>query len=125
MELVSLIIEIPQQLIGHTNNIINELYGNISENILSDHMLDPVILASKNDDCTLINTDILNQLPGEQRIYHSYDKIICDNDNGINNYPVEFLPPHKIVLKVNCIVLLITNLNTKEALVNAHQIYAS
>jgi len=74
----------------------------------------------------LINTDILNQIPGEQKIYHSYDKIICDNGNDINNYPVEFfnsliisgLPPHKIILKVNCIVLLIRNLNTKEALVN-------
>jgi hypothetical protein len=28
------------------------------------------------------------------------------------------LPPHKLVLKVNCIVLPIRNLNTKEALVN-------
>jgi hypothetical protein len=28
------------------------------------------------------------------------------------------LPRHKLVLKVNCIVLLIRNLNTKEALVN-------
>ena len=83
------------------------MYGNISENILSDNILVPVILPSKNDDCTLINTDILNQIPGEQRIYHSYDKIICDNDidNDINNYPVEFLnsltisglSPHKIV----------------------------
>ena len=45
-------IEIPQQLIGHKNNIINEVYGNISENILSDNILDPVILAPKNDDCT-------------------------------------------------------------------------
>ena len=44
----------------------------------------------------------------------------------MTNYPVEFLnsltisdlPPHKIVLKVNCIVFLIRNLNTKEALVN-------
>ena len=53
-------------------------------------------------------------------------KIICDNDNDINNYPVEFLKSltisdlqvHKIVLKVDCIVLLIRNLNTKEALVN-------
>lgn len=67
-----------------------------------------------------------NRIPGEQKTYHSYDKIICDDDNEINNYPVEFLnsltisglPPHKLVLKVNCIVLLIRNLNTKEALVN-------
>jgi ATP-dependent DNA helicase PIF1 len=28
------------------------------------------------------------------------------------------LPPHMLVLKVNCIVLSIRNLNTKEALVN-------
>ena len=40
---------------------------------------------------TLINTDILNQIPGEQRIYHSYDEIMCDNDNDISNYSVEFL----------------------------------
>ena len=46
------IIEIPQQLIGDKNNIIYEVYGNISENILSDNILDPVVLASKNDDCT-------------------------------------------------------------------------
>jgi PIF1 helicase. len=74
----------------------------------------------------LINTDILNQIPGEETKYHSYDKIICDNGNDINNYPVEFLnsltisglPPHKLVLKVNCIVLPIRNLNTKKVLVN-------
>jgi PIF1 helicase. len=88
--------------------------------------LDSVILAPKNNDCTLINTDILNQIPGEQRTYHSYDKITCDNDNDINNYAVEFLnsltisglSSHKMVLKVNCIVLLIINLNTTAALVN-------
>ena len=74
----------------------------------------------------MINTDILNQIPGEQRTYHRYDKIICDDDNGINKYPAEFLdsltisglPPHKLILKVNCIALLMRNLNTKEALVN-------
>ena len=41
------IIEIPQQLIGDKYNIINEVYGNISENILSDNILDSVILAPK------------------------------------------------------------------------------
>ena len=74
----------------------------------------------------MINNDILNQIPGEQRTYHSYDKIICDDDNDINKYPVEFLnslaisglPPQKLVLEVNCIILLIRNLNKKKALVN-------
>ena len=52
--------------VGDKNNIINEVYGNISENILSDNILDSVILEPKNYDCTLINTDIFNQIPGEQ-----------------------------------------------------------
>ena len=41
--------EIPKQLIGDKNNIINEVYGNISENIHSDNIMDPVILTYKND----------------------------------------------------------------------------
>ena len=42
-------------------------------------ILKSVILAPKNDDCTFINTVILNRIPGEQKTYHSYDKIICDD----------------------------------------------
>ena len=80
-------IEIPQKFIGDKNDI-NEVYGYISENILSDNILDSVILAPENNDCTWINSDILNQIPGQQRTYHSYDKIICDNDNDISE---EFL----------------------------------
>ena len=40
-------IEIPQQLMGDKNYIINEVYENISENILSDNILDSIILAPK------------------------------------------------------------------------------
>jgi hypothetical protein len=35
-----------------------------------------------------------------------------------NSLTIGGLAPHKLVLKVNCIVLPIRNLNTKEALVN-------
>jgi hypothetical protein len=35
-----------------------------------------------------------------------------------NSLTISGLPPHKLVLKVNCIVLLLGNLNTKEALVD-------
>ena len=92
------------------------------EYFITDNILKSVILAPKNDDSTFINTDILNRIPAEQITYHSYDNILCDDDNEINSYPVEFLnsltlsglPPHKLVLKVNCIVLLIRNLNTRK-----------
>lgn len=51
---------------------------------------------------------------------------MCDDVREQANYPVEFLntltvsglPPHKLILKENCIVLLIRNLNTGKALVN-------
>lgn len=120
------IIEIPQNLVGHEENVIDEIYGDITQNLLSDRILNSVVLAPTNDDCSIINKDVLNRLPGEAKIYYSYDKICCDDDNEVNNYPVEFLnsiaisglPPHKLELKINFIVLLIRNLNTSEALVN-------
>ena len=97
------IIEMSQHLIGDENNIINQVHRNISENILLDNVLKSVILAPKRDYCTFINTDILIQIPGKPKTYYSYDKIVCDDDDEINNYPVEFinslticgLPPHK------------------------------
>ena len=42
------IIEIPQQLIGDKNNINNEMYGNISENIVSDNILDSFFFLYSN-----------------------------------------------------------------------------
>lgn len=94
--------------------------------LLSDRILKSVILAPTNEDCSLINSDVLNRMPGNSRSYFSYDKVITDNENEINNYPVEFLnsiivsglPPHKLDLKIDCVVLLIKNLNTSKALVN-------
>lgn len=32
-------------------------------------------------------------MPGDEKIYNSYDKIICEHENQINDYPVEFLIP--------------------------------
>ncbi|XP_075170171.1 ATP-dependent DNA helicase PIF1-like [Haematobia irritans] len=65
-------------------------------------------------------------LPGNSKIYSSFDEIITDDIRERDNYPVEFLntlsvsgmPPHKLELKINCIVLLIRNLDTNKSLVN-------
>lgn len=102
------VIEIPQHLVGNEANMIRDVFGNIEENILSDSMVNSVILAPTNEDCGMINTDILNRMLDEFKTYFSYDKIICDDEREINNYPIEFLnflnvsglPPHKLSLKV-------------------------
>lgn len=60
------VIEISQQLKEDTNNFIDEVYLNVSKNILLENILNSIILATLNDNCTLINTDILNQIPSEQ-----------------------------------------------------------
>lgn len=73
------IIEIPHHLLGNINNIISEIFGNIADNILSEHMLTSVILAPTNEDYNFINEDILNRIPGEEKVYYSSDKLICDD----------------------------------------------
>ena len=72
---------------------------------------------------TLFPLLISFKIPDEPTTCYSCYKIIVDNDNEINNSPVEFsnsltisgLSPHKLVLKVNCVVLLIRNSKTKKA----------
>lgn len=120
------VIQIPNHLIGDENNIIDNVFGDIGQNILSDRILKSVVLAPTNEDCSLINQDVLNRMPGQQRVYHSYDKVRSEDNFQVNDYPVEFLnslsvsglPPHKLILKVNAVVILIRNLDTKKALVN-------
>lgn len=73
-----------------------------------------------------MNLEIMNRMHGDEKAYHSLDKVVSDDVREQNNFPVEFLnslsvsglPPHKLVLKESCIVLLIRNLNTSKALVN-------
>ncbi|XP_071044363.1 ATP-dependent DNA helicase PIF1-like [Parasteatoda tepidariorum] len=65
-------------------------------------------------------------MPGEERTYISCDSVVTDNEHEQTLYPTEFLnslsvsglPPHKLTLKKNAIVLLIRNLNTSKALIN-------
>lgn len=120
------VIEIPSHLLGNVENIIDDVYGDLNISIETSQILNSVILAPKNEDCNFINTEILNRLPGEEKTYSSYDTVISDDPQSHAAYPVEFLnsltlsgfPSHKLVLKQNCIVLLIRNFNTGKGLVN-------
>ncbi len=48
-------------------------------------------------------------------------KVVCDNEEEANNYPIEFLnsltppgmPPHKLLLKPGSIVMLLQNFDIR------------
>ena len=75
------------------------------------------ILAPKNDVVDNINSNILKQLPGQERCYKSIDTVI-ETDQAVH-YPTEFLnslqppgmPPHNLVLKVGSPIMLLRNID--------------
>ena len=84
------------------------------------------ILCPRNDSCLEINHSILSKLPGAVVTFTSMDSTVSDDEDELNNYPIEFLntlhpsglPPHKLNLKKGAIVLLLKNLDFKKGLCN-------
>ena len=73
-----------------------------------------------------LNEQILQLLPGETVTSTSVDSIISDDNEETQMYPLEFLnsltpsgmPPHKLNLKLNSVVMLLQNLSLKNGLCN-------
>ena len=92
----------------------------------SSGLHDKVILTPKNEHCLAVNERVLATIPGEGRTYLSADSVKCDNQEEGQNYPVEFLnsltpsgmPPHRLNLKVNAVVMLLRNLSLSQGLCN-------
>ena len=110
-----------------TNDVCNDIYKNINNNY---HFSQSVILSSHNEEVNMLNNKILNLINSEAVIYYSIDhathKGVDQTDENIHlNYPIEMLnnireglPPHKIILKVNAIIMLIRNLSIVDGLCN-------
>lgn len=114
-------IEIPPECVCD-GDLIDEVFST------SDHsnLQDRVILSPKNEHCLQVNERVLGTLPGEVRTYISADSVKCDNEEERQNYPTEFLnsltpsgmPPHRLNLKVNAVVMLLRNLSLRQGLCN-------
>ena len=72
---------------------------------LSSDLTTTVLLTPKNEaSLALLNNQVLNRLEGEKRLYLSVDRVVCDNKEEEQNYPLEFinsltpsgLPEHKL-----------------------------
>ena len=101
------------------SNIITSIFSDFNEEDVTKR----VILTPTNAEALALNEQILQLLPGEAVTYTSVDSIISDETQM---YPLEFLnsltpsgmPPHKLNLKLNCVVMLLRNLSLKDGLCN-------
>ncbi|KMQ95402.1 atp-dependent dna helicase pif1-like protein [Lasius niger] len=118
-------IQIPEDFISK-ESIINEIFGDrITKEQIRENS-DRAILCPKNEDTFKINDEILRLMEGEEKEYLSIDSIMSDDPQEQLNFPTEFLnsvtpsgmPVHKLKIKVNAIVILLRNLNTKKGLCN-------
>ncbi|XP_043466344.1 ATP-dependent DNA helicase pif1-like [Leptopilina heterotoma] len=120
------VLEIPKDLISN-GNLIDEIYGSsISPNDSS--VYSSCILSLTNAEVLDMNECILSRLEAEEVVYYSNDSHVDDdNPENLNNLiPIEFLnsltpdglPPHKLPLKVGCIIMLLRNLNLAQGLCN-------
>ncbi|XP_031333809.1 uncharacterized protein LOC116163816 [Photinus pyralis] len=94
-----------------------------------EEVADRLILSARRVDVRELNRKILNVLPGEERVYLSADKSLVDNpilDVHAAVHDVVYLneenpsgfPPHRLVLKSNCLVILLKNIDVKQGLSN-------
>lgn len=113
-------------------DLIDEIYldlwdlPSISENQIRQYFSQRVILAARNIDVDSINDAVLQRLPNNSKVYASADSAF--NDAGVPNdaIPHEYLntiavpgmPLHEAVLKLNCPIILLRNLNQHEGLCN-------
>lgn len=95
-----------------------KVFPNIKSNFENYQWLtERAILAPKNECVNIINTRILQKLPGAVKSYVSIDTVV-DINNAVH-YPTEFLnsleppgmPPHNLTLKIGSSIMLLRNLD--------------
>ena len=109
----------------NTTDLINKVYEDFGKNYQNiDYLMNRGILVTTNKLADQINQDVLSLLSTEEKTYFSADIIVNENEPDL--YPTEFLnslnfsgiPPHKLTLKLNCVVMCVRNLNTAKGLCN-------
>ncbi|KFM63116.1 hypothetical protein X975_02263, partial [Stegodyphus mimosarum] len=105
-------------LIDNIQELVNNVYpdiDNISYKTIS-WFKERAILSPTNEQVDKVNNLILSKIDAPTKIYYSVDTVL-DLEEAVH-FPTEFLnslnpsglPPHKMVLKVGCPVILLRNL---------------
>ncbi|XP_020266489.1 ATP-dependent DNA helicase RRM3-like [Asparagus officinalis] len=106
------------------DSLINSIFPSLDENFKSiDYMKDRAILATKNEYVDMLNDRLIKRFPGEGKDFYSFDEAVDDTNH---HYQEEFLntllpnglPPHKLMLKKYCLIILLRNLDPTNGLCN-------
>ncbi|KAL7106310.1 hypothetical protein ACP275_07G104200 [Erythranthe tilingii] len=124
-------VKIPEEMIIDYDNdedsihrLITAIFPSLGENSHSaGYMTGRAILATRNEHVDKLNEKLISIFPGESREYHSYDEAIDDTNNFydeefLNSLTPNGLPPHKLLLKKNCPIILLRNLDPSNGLCN-------
>uniref|UniRef100_A0A914XLI5 ATP-dependent DNA helicase n=1 Tax=Plectus sambesii TaxID=2011161 RepID=A0A914XLI5_9BILA len=117
--------ELPMSCLAE-NDLIDDIFRQEINTDNIDKVASKVILCPKNEATLQINNEALKRIPGPEKTYTSIDKVICLDGEDPSEYPKEIfyfltptgMPPHKLILKVGAIVMLLRNLNIKMGLCN-------
>ncbi|KAK4394705.1 ATP-dependent DNA helicase RRM3 [Sesamum angolense] len=124
-------IRIPEEMIVKYDNeedsikrLIRAIFPSLNTRAHSaDYMTGRAILAAKNEHVDRLNETLISLFPGEEKIFNSFDEAVDDTHNYyeeefLNSLTPNGLPPHKLVSKKTCPIILLRNLDPSNGLCN-------
>ncbi|KAG7955672.1 hypothetical protein I3843_11G084800 [Carya illinoinensis] len=106
------------------DHLIDAVFHDIHEySINISAMMNRAILKPKNSYVDEINALLIHRFPGELKRYYSFDEVIDVSEQSVmedflNTLTPNGLPPHELLLKINCSIMLLRNINPSEGLCN-------
>ena len=115
-------ITVPESCITE-NNLVDEIFSDIFRSHDYDQLIDSAILSPYNATVDDYNIQCLNDFDGDCKVYNSIDETDNNETFGItteilNTLRVSSLPEHLLILKKDCPVMLLRNLNLDDGLCN-------
>ncbi|KAK2645195.1 hypothetical protein Ddye_020390 [Dipteronia dyeriana] len=104
--------------------LIDVVFPNLNDYLKNiDAMTNRAILTPKYDYVDDINSLLIEQFLGEAITYCNFDETIDKNEQAIredflNSFTPSGFPPHQLVLKENCLIILLRNIYPSEGLCN-------
>ncbi|KAG2679258.1 hypothetical protein I3760_11G043200, partial [Carya illinoinensis] len=106
------------------DRLVDAVFHDISDYSTNiSNMMNRAILTPKNSYVEEINTLLIQRFPRELKQYYSFDESIDASEQAImedflHTLTPNGLPPHELLLKENCPIMLLRNINPSEGLCN-------